>query len=85
MAGDAGTHSFLVTFNTAGTQTLTATAGLPSVTQINILVQDAVWIVNADSTLVRLTDAGVPTTNVGTPNATAATFGAVAFDNTGNV
>ena len=83
-AGDNGSHAFTVTFNTAGTQTVTATSGSVAGSETGIAVEDAIWILNTTSTLARLTDAGVQTTSTGTVNGTA-TFGAVAFDNAGDV
>lgn len=84
-AADAGTHSFTVTFNTAGTQGVTATSGSLAGSETGILVEDSILILNGNGTLVRTTDAGVQTTAFGSANSTAATSGAVAFDNTGNI
>jgi streptogramin lyase len=52
--------------------------------QTGIIVGDSIWLVNADSTLVRLNEAGVPTLNVGSSNGTS-TLGGVAFDAAGDV
>ena len=84
-AGDNGTHNFTVTFNTAGTQMVTATSGTTTGSETGILVEDSILVLNTNSTLVRLTDAGVQTTTLGTANSTHSTYGAVAFDNAGAI
>ena len=85
VAGDNGSHAFSVTFNTAGTFTVTATSGATTGGE-TVAVQDAIWILNADDSVFRLTDAGVQTTSAaGSTNGTGAQIGGVAFDNAGNV
>jgi hypothetical protein len=82
---DAGTHNFTVTLNTAGTQTVTANSGALNGSETGILVEDSIIVLNSNSTLVRMTDAGVQTTAFGSANSTTATYGAVAFDNAGDI
>ena len=85
-ASDTGSHTFSVTFDTAGTQTVTATAGSATGSQGNIVVDDAIWILNTTDQAVRLTDAGVQTTTAGTAGTSGASpYGAVAFDHAGAV
>jgi predicted outer membrane repeat protein len=81
---DDGVAAFNATLNTAGTQSITATSGVITGSQTGIIVGDSIWLVNADSTLVRLNEAGVPTLNVGSSNGTS-TLGGVAFDAAGDV
>ena len=81
---DSGSHRFTVTFDAAGTQTVTATTGAVSGSETGIVVEDAIWILNTSGTLARLTDAGVQTGTDGTASGTAP-IGGVAFDNAGNV
>jgi hypothetical protein len=84
VAGDAGIHSFSVTLNTGGTFSVTATSGAVTGTQAGIVIQDAIWLLNASDSLVRLTDAGVQTSSVGSTSGSS-TRGAVAFDFSGDV
>jgi streptogramin lyase len=87
VAGDAGVHAFSVTLNTAGTWTVTATdTTTSSITgsETGIVVQDAIWILNGNMELERLSDAG-STLNQTSVTGTASSAGSVAFDNTGNV
>ncbi len=82
-SADAGTHSFSVTLNTAGTYTVSATSGSLAGSQSGILVQDAIWILNANSTAAKVTSAGVASASSGAGSGTAA-HGGVAFDGSGN-
>ena len=86
VSGDLGVHTFSVAPNTAGTQTVTATdTTTPSITgtETGIVVEDAIWVLNANSTVARLDDNGTQLTTAGTSSGTA-TLGKVAFDNAGN-
>ncbi len=83
-ATDAGTHAFPVTLNTGGTLSVTATTGTITGVQSNILIRDAIWLLNRTDSLVRLTDTAVQTTTAGSTSG-ASTAGALAFDNAGNV
>jgi len=83
-SSDAGVHVFTVTLNTLGTQSITATSGSVSGLQASIMAGDAIWLVNAAGTLVKLNEAATPiTTGIGT-SGTAGTKGGVAFDSSGN-
>jgi len=81
---DNGVATFSVTLNTAGTQSIIATSGAVTGAQTGILVGDSIWLVNADGTLVRLNEAGVPTATAGVVTGTS-TMGGVAFDAAGDV
>ena len=82
---DNGVHTFTATFNTKGTQTITAQSGGATGSQAGILVSDAIWVLNANGTLAKLNVAGqAVTSGVGT-SGTAASNGGVAFDASGNV
>ena len=81
---DAGTHTYSVTFRTAGTQTVTATAGATTGSQTGIVVRDAIWVLNTTDALARLTDDGTQTTAAGAGGGTS-TQGAIAFDHAGVV
>jgi uncharacterized repeat protein (TIGR01451 family) len=85
VVGDAGVHAFSVTLHTAGTFSVTATQSAPALSgsETGIIVQDAIWLLNATGTYAKLTDAGGLLTTGGTAGV-ASTRGAVAFDNAGN-
>ena len=80
---DAGSHVFAVTLNTAGTQTITATSGAISGSETGIVVDDTVWVVNANGTFARLDDSGGLSNSGGTAGTTA-TAASVVFDHNGN-
>jgi hypothetical protein len=82
---DAGTHTFNLTLNTLGTQSITATSGTVNASQTGILVGDAIWTLNAAGTLIKLNEAATSLLGgaVGS-SATSSTLGGVAFDATGN-
>lgn len=84
VAGDAGVYTFTVTFNTAGTFSVTATSSSLTGSQTNILVQDSILILNRNDSLARLTDAGVQTGVFGSTSGTS-TLGAVSLDITGGI
>jgi hypothetical protein len=84
VSGDNGVHSFTVTLNTSGTQTVTATAGALTGSQTGIVVANDLWVLNANNTLARLSDLGSQTTTAGSAG-TAGAFGALAVDNAGNI
>jgi hypothetical protein len=81
--GDAGVHSFAVTLNTAGTQSITASSGSAVGTQFAINVLNSIWIINANGTAERLGANGGSLAGGGTASA-AGTLGSIAFDNSGN-
>ena len=83
-ASDAGTHSFSVTLNTAGTRTVTATSGGVSGTVSGVVILNDVWALNGNDAAVRLTGAGASTTSAG-GTAGSSSAGGVAFDHSGNV
>jgi CSLREA domain-containing protein len=83
-ASDAGVHGFSVTLNTAGTQSVTATSSAVTGSEVGIVVEDAIWLINTNGTLDRLTDAGIQTGTAGSASGTS-TYAAIAFDNTGGV
>lgn len=78
----AGTHSFSVTLNTAGTQSITATSGAVSGSETGIVVDDTIWVVNADRTIARLNNSGAINNSGGSPG-TAGTSAVAAFDHNG--
>ena len=78
-----GVHTFTVTLNTGGTQSITATTGAISGSQTGIVVDDLIWLVHADGSLTKLTDAGT-SAGSGTGSATGSA-GGVAFDASGNI
>jgi sugar lactone lactonase YvrE len=81
---DHGVHTFNVTLNTLGTQSITATSGGVSGSQTGIAVNDAIWVLNAVGTLNRLNGGGLAvTTGIGS-SGTAASYGGAAFDSAGN-
>lgn len=86
-AADAGVHTFTVTFNTRGTQTLVATnnTGQSGSVTVQVLL-NYVWLVAQDGTLVKLNTSGTNALGgaVGT-SGTTSTLGGVAFDAAGNV
>ena len=83
-ASDNGVHVFSVTLETAGTQSVTASDGSISGTETGIVVADSIWLINANSTLDRLTNIGGQSLTAGSPNGTS-TSTALAFDNNGGV
>ena len=84
VAGDNGTHNFSVTLNTAGTQTVTATSGPIAGSEVGIVVEDAIWLINRNGTLARLSDSGTQTNTAGSAGSPSATA-AIAFDHNGDV
>jgi hypothetical protein len=77
-------HTFNVTLNTLGSQSITATSGGVSGSQTGILVGDAVWVLSNGGLVVKLNSQGGseiagPATNA------SGTDGGVAIDNSGNV
>ena len=83
-SSDMGSHTFTVTFNTGGTQILEASSSSLTGYQNGIIVEDAIWVLNANDGLVRLTSAGVQTTAVG-PTTGNSSAGGLAIDAGGNV
>jgi sugar lactone lactonase YvrE len=83
-SSDAGVHSFPVTLNTGGTQSITATSGSISASETGIVVGDYIWIVNATGTTSKLSESGGSVTNSGLSAGTSA-HGGLAFDSSGNV
>ena len=83
-SADQGAHAFSVIFNTAGSQSLTATSGSISGSEPGITVEDAIWVLNQTDQAVRLTSAGNQTTVAG-PNNGLSPYSGIAFDNAGNV
>lgn len=82
---DNGVHTFAVTLNTGGTQTITATSGAVSGMEAGIVVDDFVWVLNSTGTLSKMDETGtVILSPVGAAGATA-TAGGVAFDSSGGV
>ncbi|HEY5328310.1 MAG TPA: glycosyl hydrolase family 28 protein [Acidobacteriaceae bacterium] len=85
VASDNGVHTFAVTLNTGGTQTITATSGAVSGMETGIVVDDFVWVLNSTGTLSKMDETGtVILSPVGTAGATA-TVGGVAFDSSGGI
>lgn len=84
VSGNGGVHTFSVTFNTAGTFSVTATSGAVVGSESGIVVAPAVWVLNANTTVVKLNDSGTQVTSAGTASGTASALG-LAVDNTGNV
>jgi hypothetical protein len=83
-ASDNGTAQFVVTFNTGGTQSITATSGGISGSQTGIVVSDYIWIVNATGTTSQLGDSGSLVASGGVGSG-ASTYGGIAFDASGTV
>ena len=84
LSSDNGVHVFSLTLETAGTQSITAAGGGLTGIETGIVVSDSIWLVNANGTLDRLTDAGGPTFTAGSSSA-ASTQTALAFDSIGDV
>jgi len=85
VASDNGVHTFAVTLNTGGTQTITATSGAVSGMETGIVVDDFVWVLNSTGTLSKMDETGtVILSPVGTAGTTA-TEGGVAFDSSGGI
>jgi len=88
-ATDAGVHTFSVTLNTLGTQSITASAagagGPIAGSQTGIFVSNSIWLVNANGTLTKLDGSGsLVTSGVGQTTQNAS-FGSVAFDHSGDL
>ncbi len=85
VASENGVHTFAVTLNTGGTQTVTVTSGSVSGMETGIVVDDFVWVLNSTGTLSKMDETGtVILSPVGTTGATA-TAGGVAFDSSGGI
>jgi polygalacturonase len=84
LASDAGIHTFAVTLNTAGLQSITAQTGAILASQTSISVLNTIWIVNANGTEAKLGSGGSTMTSGGTPGGSS-TSGAVALDNVGDL
>jgi predicted outer membrane repeat protein len=83
LSSDNGVHTFSVTLNTLGTQSITATSGSVSGAQTGIVVGGSVWTVNATGTVSKLGPGGAALAGpVGTSGAVS-TLGGVAFDASG--
>jgi len=83
-SSDAGVHSFPVTLNTGGTQSITATSGSISGSETGIVVGDYIWVLNATGTTSKLSESGGSVTTSGSSGGTS-TRGGIAFDSSGNV
>jgi streptogramin lyase len=83
-SSDAGVHSFPVTLNTGGTQSITATSGSISASETGIVVGDYIWVLNASGTTSKLSESGGSVTSSGSVGGTSA-YGGIAFDSSGNV
>lgn len=83
-ASDNGTALFVVTFNTGGTQSITATSGGVFGSEVSIEVGDYIWIVNASGTTSQLGESGALVAGGGVSTGSSA-FGGIAFDSTGTV
>ena len=82
---DLGVHTFAVTLNTGGLQSITATTtGGATGSEPGIQVGGFIWMANNNSTLTRLTEAGTGFTT-GSGAGGSATYGGIAFDATGNL
>jgi hypothetical protein len=85
LGSENGVHTFNVTLNTGGTQTITATSGAVSGMETGIVVDDYIWLVNSTGTLTKMGETGtVIISPIGTAGP-AAGFGGVAFDNSGAI
>jgi (2Fe-2S) ferredoxin len=87
VTGDAGVHTFTVTLNTLGTQSITATDTVTSSatgSQTGILARNAVWAVNPLGTLSKLNGSGAAILGPVGTSGTSSTVGGLAFDSTGN-
>jgi streptogramin lyase len=74
----------VVTFNTGGTQSITATSSGISGSQTGIVVGDYIWLLNANGTTSKLGESGSSVTNSGFTGGNSA-HGGLAFDASGNV
>jgi sugar lactone lactonase YvrE len=83
-SSDNGTAQFVVTFNTGGTQSITATSSGISGSQTGIVVGDYIWLLNANGTTSKLGESGSSVTNSGFTGGNSA-HGGLAFDASGNV
>jgi DNA-binding beta-propeller fold protein YncE len=81
---DAGVHTFPVTLNTGGTQSITATSGSISASETGIVVGDYIWILNATGTTSKIGESGSSVTTSGFTGGTSS-YGGLAFDSNGNV
>ncbi len=81
---DAGVHTFSVTLNTGGTQSITATSGSVSASEAGIVVGDYIWLLNATGTTSKISESGSSVTNSGYTG-TSSAHGGLAFDSSGNV
>jgi sugar lactone lactonase YvrE len=83
-SSDNGTAQFVVTFNTGGTQSITATSSGISGSQTGIVVGDYIWLLNATGTTSKLGESG-SSVGSGGASGTSSTRGGLAFDSNGNV
>ena len=84
-ASENGVHTFTVTLNTGGTQTITATSGAVSGMETGIVVDDFVWVLNSTGTLSKMDETGqVILSPVGATGVTATT-GGIVFDSSGGI
>jgi hypothetical protein len=83
-SSDNGAHTFNVTLNTLGSQSITATSGSTTASQTGILVGDAVWVLGNAGNVVKLNSQGGSEVAGPATNASG-TYGGVAMDNSGNV
>ena len=83
IASENGVHVFSVTLNTGGTRSITATRGGVSGIETGIVVDDLIWLLHADDTLTKFTNAGI-SAGSGASSATG-TNGGASFDASGNI
>jgi hypothetical protein len=85
LGSENGVHTFTVTLNTGGTQTITATSGAVSGMETGIVVDDFVWVLSSTGTLAKMDETGtVVLSPIGTAG-TAGSAGGAAFDSSGGV
>jgi CSLREA domain-containing protein len=85
MASDFGTHSFSVTLNTAGTQSVTATSSSISGTVSGLAIGDAVLVIDPSGSLLRFTNAGVATSPAGGYTGGGTPTASIAIDSAGDI
>ena len=85
LGSENGVHTFSVTLNTGGTQTITASVGAINGSETGIVVDDFVWVLNPNGTLDKLSEAPAEVTGAVGLGGANSSKGGLAFDSLGNV
>jgi streptogramin lyase len=85
-SSDNGAHTFNVTLNTLGSQSITATSGSTTASQTGILVGDAVWVLSHNGFLNKLnSQGGSSVAQIQTYVQSNGTSGGLAMDGSGDI